>query len=201
MRPATRLPTWRGSAAGSTGRRRSTTRWPIHPTASASGSCRADIPSPSLSIPEGLLAGGGLFGAQSITTLLELLTLNVSSVDDFDMLPRRFRAVAADIATGEQVVLKRGSLADAMRASATIPLLFKPFELDGRALVDGGIVNRLPTDIARDMGADIIIAVDVGENPARDCRQPAHHGRHARADQQSHHRAELGCRGAPWRIS
>ncbi|MGA2639793.1 MAG: patatin-like phospholipase family protein [Spirochaetia bacterium] len=115
----------------------------------------------------GLLAGRGLFGAQSITTLLELLTLNVSNIDDFDLLPRRFRAVAADIATGEQVVLKRGSLADAMRASATIPLLFKPYELDGRALVDGGIVNRLPTDIARDMGADIIIAVDVGESRAR----------------------------------
>ncbi|MGO9307739.1 MAG: patatin-like phospholipase family protein [Spirochaetia bacterium] len=115
----------------------------------------------------GLLAGGGLFGAQSVTTLLELLTLNVSATEDFDLLPRRFRAVATDVDTGEQVVLKRGSLADAMRASATIPLLFKPFQLDGRSLVDGGLVNRLPTDIARDMGADIIIAVDVGDNPVR----------------------------------
>jgi NTE family protein len=113
----------------------------------------------------GFWANRGLFGAQSITTLLELMTLNVAAIDDFDLLPRRFRAVAADIATGEQVVLKRGSLADAMRASATIPLLFRPFMLDGRALVDGGIVNRLPTDIAREMGAEIVIAVDVGEIP------------------------------------
>lgn len=115
----------------------------------------------------GLWTDKGLFGAQSITTLLELLTLNVSTIGDFDLLPRRFRAVAADIVTGEQVVLSRGNLADAMRASATIPLLFTPFMLDGHALVDGGIVNRLPTDIARDMGADIIIAVEVGESPGR----------------------------------
>ena len=115
----------------------------------------------------GFWADRGVFGAQSITTLLELMTLNVSSIDDFDRLPRRFRAVAADITTGEQVVLGRGSLADSMRASATIPLLFKPFLLDGRALVDGGIVNRLPTDVAREMGADIIIAVEVGETPTR----------------------------------
>jgi NTE family protein len=115
----------------------------------------------------GFWADRGVFGAQSITTLLELMTVNVSRIDDFDRLPRRFRAVAADITTGEQVVLGRGSLADSMRASATIPLLFKPFMLDGRALVDGGIVNRLPTDIAREMGADIIIAVEVGESPSR----------------------------------
>jgi NTE family protein len=119
-----------------------------------------------------LWADSGLFGAQSVTTILEMLTLKVSTVSDFDALPRRFRAVAADISTGEEVVLGRGSLADAMRASATIPLLFTPFVLDGRALVDGGIVNRLPTDIARDMGAEIIIAVEVRESPVRTGVEP-----------------------------
>ena len=114
----------------------------------------------------GFWAGKGLLAGQSITTLLELLTVNVSATEDFDLLPRRFRAVAADITTGEQVVLGRGRLADAMRASATIPLLFKPFTLDGRQLVDGGIVDRLPTDVARKLGADIVIAVEVNENPA-----------------------------------
>jgi NTE family protein len=115
----------------------------------------------------GFWAGRGLLSGQSITTLLEELTLNVSATEDFDQLPRRYRAVAADVATGEEVVLGRGRLADAMRASATIPLLFKPFILQGRPLVDGGVVNRLPTDVARDLGADIVIAVDVHENPAR----------------------------------
>lgn len=114
----------------------------------------------------GFWAGRGLLAGQSITTLLELLTVNVSATDDFDRLPRRFRAVAADISTGETVVLGRGRLADAIRASATIPLLFKPFTLDGRPLVDGGIVDRLPTDVARSLGADIVIAVEVNESPA-----------------------------------
>jgi NTE family protein len=114
----------------------------------------------------GIWAGRGLLNGQSITTLLEVLTVNVSATVDFDLLPRRFRAVAADISTGEQVVLGRGRLADAMRASATIPLLFKPFTLGGRPLVDGGIVNRLPTDVARELGADIVIAVEVNESPA-----------------------------------
>jgi NTE family protein len=114
----------------------------------------------------GFWAGRGLLAGRSITTLLELLTVNVSTTEDFDLLPRRFRAVAADITTGEQVVLGRGRLADAIRASATIPLLFKPFTLDGRQLVDGGIVDRLPTDVARKLGADIVIAVEVNESPA-----------------------------------
>ena len=115
----------------------------------------------------GVWAGTGLLNGQSITTLLEVLTLNVSSIQDFDRLPRRFRAVAVDISNGEEVVLGHGRLADAMRASATIPLLFKPFVLDRRPLVDGGVVNRLPTDVARDLGADIVIAVDVRESPSR----------------------------------
>ncbi len=89
-----------------------------------------------------ILGREGLLGGQSITTLLELLTVNVSATDDFDLLPRRFRAVAADISTGEQVVLGQGRLADAMRASATIPLLFKPFTLGWPAA--GGRGHRQP---------------------------------------------------------
>jgi len=77
----------------------------------------------------GFWAGRGLLAGQSITTMLEQLTLNVSDIDDFDRLPRRYRAVAADVATGEEVVLSRGRLADAMWASAIIPVLFKPFVL------------------------------------------------------------------------
>jgi NTE family protein len=115
----------------------------------------------------GVWAGKGLLAGPLITTLLEVLTLKVSSIQDFDHLPRRYRAVAADVSTGQKIVLASGRLADAMRASATIPFLFTPFMLDGRPLVDGGVVDRMPTDVARELGADIVIAVDVRENMAR----------------------------------
>ncbi|MBP7798023.1 MAG: patatin-like phospholipase family protein [Thermoanaerobaculaceae bacterium] len=109
-----------------------------------------------LRMPSGLIAGHRL-GIE-----LRLLTLRVLGSDDFDRLPLPFRAVAADIGTGEMVVLRRGELARAMRASMAVPGVFSPVELDGRLLVDGGVVDNLPVDQARAMGADIVIAVDVG---------------------------------------
>ena len=77
-------------------------------------------------------------------------------------LPIPFRAVAADINTGEPVVLGDGDLALAMRASMSIPGAFPPVEVGGRVLVDGGVARNVPVDVVRNMGADIIIAVDVG---------------------------------------
>jgi len=79
--------------------------------------------------------------------------------DDFDDFPRRYRAVATDIASSERVVISSGSLSDAMRASMSLPGIFSPYRLDGRALVDGGLVSNLPVDVAEAMGADVIIAV------------------------------------------
>ncbi|MGV8040455.1 MAG: patatin-like phospholipase family protein [Thermoanaerobaculaceae bacterium] len=107
-------------------------------------------------MPSGLIAGHRL-GIE-----LRLLALRVLGIDDFDRLPLPFRAVAADIGSGEMVVLRRGELAQAMRASMAVPGVFSPVELDGRLLVDGGVVDNLPVDQARAMGADIVIAVDVG---------------------------------------
>ena len=109
----------------------------------------------------GLMLSPGFVGGQRILNLLALLTVEYADEDDFDALPRRFRAVAADIGTGEEVVLGSGSLAAAMRASMAVPGVFEPIELDDRVLVDGGIVNNLPTDVAKSLGADIIIAVDI----------------------------------------
>jgi NTE family protein len=86
----------------------------------------------------------------------------VSVVDDFDQLPIPYRAVATDLNTGQAVVLGRGSLAMAMRASMSLPGVFQPVEVDGRVLLDGGLVNQVPIDVVRAMGADIVIAVDVG---------------------------------------
>ena len=81
---------------------------------------------------------------------------------DFDKLPIPFRAVAADLATGKMVVLKQGQLAHALRASMSIPAVFAPVEMDGQLLVDGMIDRNMPVDVAKQMGATRIIAVDVG---------------------------------------
>lgn len=80
---------------------------------------------------------------------------------DFDSLPRSFRAVAADLATGEVVVLARGDLARAVRASMAVPAIFAPVLLNGRTLVDGGIANALPVGVANELGYTRVIGVDV----------------------------------------
>ncbi|NQY25676.1 MAG: patatin-like phospholipase family protein [Piscirickettsiaceae bacterium] len=98
---------------------------------------------------------------QKFDLILKALTLSVSNIDDFDKLPIPFRAVAMDIATGEEVVLGTGDLSLAMHASMAIPAVFAPIELEGRLLVDGGSANNLPISVVRDMGADIIIAIDI----------------------------------------
>lgn len=110
-------------------------------------------------VPRGLIQG------QRLTQTLRLETLPVAAVDDFDELPTPFRAVAANLETGERVVLERGDLTSAMRASMSAPGVFAPVEVDGRLLVDGGIVENLPVDVVKAMGVDIVIAVDVGFQP------------------------------------
>lgn len=107
----------------------------------------------------GLKTPGGLLTGRKILSLLDRLTIAEPCPADFDALPRRYRAVAADVATGERVVLASGSIADAMRASMSIPGVFAPYALDGRRLVDGGVVDNLPIETARALGADLIIAV------------------------------------------
>jgi len=109
-----------------------------------------------LDLPRGLIQG------QKIDLELARLVLPVATIDDFDDLMIPFRAVAADIATGQEVAIGSGSLALAIRASMSIPAAFAPAVIDGRLLVDGGIANNLPISVVRDMGADIVIAVDIG---------------------------------------
>jgi len=110
----------------------------------------------------GLKWPAGFISGQNLFFLLQSLTLGVADVDDFDDLSIPFRAVATDVGNGKMVVLDHGYLATAMRASMAIPAFFSPVELEGRLLVDGGMVNNLPVDVAFDMGADIVIAVDLG---------------------------------------
>jgi NTE family protein len=112
------------------------------------------------------LPPGAIFG-QNIDLALQRLTNDVVHIADFDHLMIPFRAVATDLAKGEVVVLGSGSLALAMRASMSVPSLFSPVKLDGRLLVDGGVTNNLPVDIAREMGADILIVIDIS-TPLKD---------------------------------
>ena len=104
----------------------------------------------------------GLVQGQRITLLNTSLTLPVHHVDNFNKLPIPFRCVATDLETGEKVVLDKGFLPEAMRASMSIPSVFTPVEIDGRLLVDGFLVRNLPVEEVLDMGADIVIGVDVG---------------------------------------
>lgn len=96
-----------------------------------------------------------------------LFDAGARSRGDFDRLPRRFRAVAADLATGEEVVLARGDLARAVRASLAVPGAFAPVPWEGRVLVDGGVANYLPTSVARTLEVRRIVASDVLRPPAQ----------------------------------
>ena len=96
-----------------------------------------------------------------IEALDELTTSRMLSAQyDFDKLPIQFRAVATNLLDGKPYVFSKGSMSEALRASMAIPLLFTPLEKDGALLVDGGLVDNLPTDVARDLGATVVIAVD-----------------------------------------
>ncbi|TQM12114.1 NTE family protein [Pseudoxanthomonas sp. 3HH-4] len=110
----------------------------------------------SLKLSPGMLQG------QRILAMFENSTLRASAVTDFDRLHIPFRAVATDLNSGHAVVLDHGSLALAMRASMSLPGIFQPVEIEGRVLLDGGLVNQVPIDVVRAMGADVVIAVDVG---------------------------------------
>ncbi len=107
-------------------------------------------------VPLGALSGRGL------ETLLRRFTLPVRNITDFDKLPIPFRALATDMESGQAVVLSFGDLALALRSSMSVPGVFAPTDVDGRILGDGGLVNNLPVDVARAMGVDVVIAVNVG---------------------------------------
>ena len=85
---------------------------------------------------------------------------------DFNDLPIPFACVATDIKTGQEVVIRHGSVPTAMRASMAIPGVFAPVYIDGHLLVDGGLVNNFPADVLKEMGADIIIGVEVPDKPS-----------------------------------
>ena len=125
------------------------------------------IDAQGLRFPQGYLYG------HKLKALFTRHTLQVADVEQFSALPIPFAAVATDISTGEPVLLDHGSLAEAMFASMAIPALIAPISIDGRLLVDGGVANNLPVDVALAMGADIIIAVDVSSPLRRQDELPS----------------------------
>ena len=114
-----------------------------------------------LALPKGVIAG------VSIESFFRVLTTPAYGITDFNKLQIPFRAMATDIETGDSVVLDHGSVAQAMRASMSVPGAMAPVEIDGRLLVDGGIANNLPIDEARKLCADVVIAVNISTPPLK----------------------------------
>lgn len=108
-----------------------------------------------LKLPQGAIQG------QALDLLLRDLTINVSHINDFDNLEIPFRAVASDLVTGKPYVMGDGDLAQAIRASMSVPGVIAPVAIGEHLLVDGGIVGNLGISVMQDMGVDVIIAVDV----------------------------------------
>ncbi len=115
---------------------------------------------------EGIKVGlpRGLIEGQKLSERLSRITRPAHDIENFHDLPIPFACVAADIATGEPVVLNHGSLPEAIRASMAIPTVFTPVEIDGRLLVDGGLVRNFPVEEVIAMGADIVVGVFVSSD-------------------------------------
>ena len=109
----------------------------------------------TLSLPQGIIKG------QNVLNIICGITGNVPADADFLKFPIQFTCVAANLETGKEVDIKNGSLPTAMFSSMAIPIAFQSSDRDSSLLVDGGIVNNFPTDVAKKMGADIIIGVDI----------------------------------------
>jgi NTE family protein len=111
-----------------------------------------------IALPMGIVSG------QNISTLFSDLCSPVYNKKDFSKFSIPYLCIAADVGNARAVVLKNGNLAEAMRASMAIPTVFSPEYIDGNLLLDGGLINNFPVKEVRDMGADIIIGVEVGFN-------------------------------------
>ncbi|WP_186811123.1 patatin-like phospholipase family protein [Vibrio superstes] len=112
----------------------------------------------TIKTPKGVVQGQGML------RILRETSRNPPAMGSFDNMAIRYRAVATDIVELEEVVLDKGYLVDAMMASMSVPGALPPYEVNGRLLVDGGVVNNMPVDLAKEMGADYVIAVDISSN-------------------------------------
>ncbi|HOI26176.1 MAG TPA: patatin-like phospholipase family protein [Paludibacteraceae bacterium] len=107
---------------------------------------------------------GGLFRAQNVTNQISELTFGYHDSLDFNEFPRKFACVAINVVDGNEVVFHSGVLFKTLRASMAVPGLFNPVRMNGMVLVDGGMRNNFPVDVAREMGADYVIGIDLGDD-------------------------------------
>jgi NTE family protein len=113
----------------------------------------------------GITLPGGLNLGHNVTLVLDRATLPYSDLESFDDLPIPFRCVAVDLTAGKEKVFDHGALSRALRATMSIPGVFAPAVIDGHSYSDGGVLNNLPVDVAKSMGADIVIAVYLDTGP------------------------------------
>ncbi len=114
---------------------------------------------------DGLGSANSILDDEGVDALLSRAIAKTANISDFDDLSIPFAAIGTDFKTGRKIVFDSGSLFDAMRATMSLPVILPPYILeDGRYVVDGGMVENLPVETAREMGADIIIAIDVNED-------------------------------------
>jgi NTE family protein len=110
----------------------------------------------------GIVPQTGLNSGEDVELLLGRIAAPYFAVRSFDKLPTPFRTIAVDLLSAQQVVMRQGSLADAMRATMSLPLIFPPMEIDGQVLIDGGTMNNVAADVVKAMGVDRLIAINVG---------------------------------------
>ena len=111
----------------------------------------------------GIVPPAALNNGESVELLLGRIAAPYWGIKDFDELPTPFRTVAVDLLSAQPVVMRSGSLADAMRATMSLPLIFPPIEVDGQILIDGATMNNVPADVVKAMGADKVVAISVGD--------------------------------------
>jgi NTE family protein len=124
-------------------------------------------------LKHGFSMAAGLNSGQQVAFLLDRVTLPYWDIESFDQLPTPFRSVAVDLRTSTVVVLGDGSLSQALRATMSLPAVFGPVEIGPWLLVDGGVLNNVPANVVRDLGAAAVIAVRVGEDASAEKESPA----------------------------
>ena len=115
--------------------------------------------------PKGIRIPAGIVKGQNILNLFDRNTIEYHDRNDFRKFPIPFVCIATDLETGDAVVLDKGNISEALRASMAIPTVFTPIEIDGKLLADGGMINNFPVEEVIKMGADIVIGVDVQTGP------------------------------------